>query len=92
MLESDDPNPVVNTIHGYANGDGFTIVTRRYRKSKAVNNDTIKGEPTNNLRRNKADIAENYKPVKNKTAVNRQSVKISKGENRQNKRAKAHYI
>jgi murein L,D-transpeptidase YafK len=72
MLENDDQNPVVNTIHGYEDGDGFTIVTRRYRKTKAVINNTIKCEQTSKLKGNKTVktvIAEKVNQLKNKTAV-----------------------
>jgi hypothetical protein len=76
-IKKSKSNDVVNTIHGYGNDDGFTIVTRRLRKNTnerkpMSKKGTTEGQPTN--------------------MSNKKVSKKVRGENRQNNRAKAHFI
>ena len=75
---SEESDRVMNTIHGYGNDDGFTIVTRRHKKERTNKIRTIEQQPSN--------MASKKVKRLNMPVVGNNGVK------HQGKRAKAHYI
>ena len=68
----------INTIHGYGNDDGFTIVTRRVRRVKTDKVRTTGRQPS--------------KMLSNKVTKLNMPVRQINGVKHQGNRAKAHYI
>ena len=82
VLNNDDEqipgDEAINTIHGYGNDDGFTIVTRRMKRMKTNKVRTIERQPS--------------KMSSNKVSKLSMPVRQNNGVKHQGNRAKAHYI
>ena len=82
LLNNDDEqipgDEAINTIHGYGNDDGFTIVTRRMKRMKTNKVRTIERQPS--------------EMSSNKVSKLSMPVRQNNGVKHQGNRAKAHYI